>query len=191
MTRLYVLPIVGAGVKGDPRRPKYTEIFGGFDWTIMDFGVEPACILCVDGIDQTTHDLLAANADVAAVPENLDQQIGGAITAVRNVLEALNIPALWAQGTDTYRVVVRTVAAMFQFFQVLQGMGVARIFGGSITLSTRFNQLPQGTRSVLLDAAAQMGFDSSSLSGASTMRQILKAMADQWGNRPISIGILI
>ncbi len=125
------------------------------------------------------HLLLIAHADVVALPANLDQQIGAQQAVVQNALQTLNIPENWVQSSFTYRQVLRVVALIFQFMQRLNFVTVDRLFGSGITLSTRFNQLPQAMRQQLIAAANSLGYDTSSLSGTNTLRSILKTLADQ------------
>jgi hypothetical protein len=79
---------------------------------------------------------------------------------------------------------------MFAFFQRYRGLTgtTGPLLGGTVTLNTQFNQLPGGVRADLIATAADMGFDTSGLSGTNTIRQILKTMADQWGSRQITLG---
>lgn len=192
MVRLYLMPITGAGTRQDPRRPKYVDQYlVGFSWGMIDYGAEPACMVGVQDILDLTHSAIAQEPDCVALPLNLDQQIGAQLAQVQNVIEALNIPADWVQSSHTYRQVARLVAAIFQFMQRLNGIGFGRLLDGTVSLSTRFNQLPVATRTKLQEAAQSMNFDTSSLSGSSTLRQILKAMADQWGILEIHIGGMI
>ena len=109
------MPITGAGTKQDPRRPKYSDPLREFNWTMIDFGAEPACMLGVGDIPDGVHSVLANYPDCVALPLNLDNQIGAQITQARNVIEALNIPANWVQETHTYRQVARVIASMFAF----------------------------------------------------------------------------
>lgn len=190
--RLYLMPIAGVGTKADPRAPKYKSTINGFSWTMMDFGLEPACIVWVENVDASTHSTLVAFADVVSPPAELDQNIGaGSIATVRAAIEALNVPANWAQATDTYREVIRIICWFFQIWQRHHGMGNARVLTGGVTLDTAFNTLSVGVRNALIATAQSFNFDTSSLAGTSTIRQILKALADQVRDRPIMIGIAI
>jgi hypothetical protein len=78
--------------------------------------------------------------------------------------------------------VLRVVAALFQFHQRYQATSgtSASLFAGGLTLSSTFSSLPASVRTALRNAAISLGYDTSSLTGASTLRQCLKAMADQW-----------
>lgn len=178
--RFYLMPITGAGVKGDPRRPKYTRTdLAGFDIDVMDAGNETPC-LCAADVPDATHAILVAYADVTAVPADIDQQIGGSLTAVQAALESFHVPAGWITATLTYRSVLRTVMALFQFWQRYQALGGASPFGTGVTLATTFGSLPAAARTALISTAQSLGYATDSLSAGSTLRQCLKAMADQW-----------
>lgn len=187
-TRLYVLPLITTTTpKGDRRDPKYLDThLAGVEWSLMDMGDEPICLVAADvGAE---HAAFAAETDVLALPANLDQPLGAQLATVQNALEARNIPAGWVQSTHTYRQVVRVVAQAFQFLQRLQVVRPGRLFGGGVTLDTRFNQLPAAVRSALTAAATDLGYDTSGLTGTSTLRTILKTMADQWRQIELFIG---
>jgi hypothetical protein len=183
-TQLYVMPITGTGAVGDPRRPKYADTdLAGVAWAAMDFGNQPIMLVAT-----ATNAALGAEVDVLTVPLNLDQNLSaGAVTTVQNYLEAHFMPADWVSTAYTYRQVVRYVACAFQIFQRCQGMGLAQLMdGSSVTLSTTFASLPANVRTILLNAAVSLNFDTSSLSGASTLRQIIKALMVQFAG-PIQI----
>ncbi len=199
--RLYVVPIItriDSGPLGDRtvRYPAYLEgqwnpspvaELIGLQWNGMDFGAEPAMLIMCDPTS-AQHQTLGQQVDVVAVPENLDSQIGAQLNQVKNAMEQFNIPCQWVQATHTYRQVIRLCAAMFQFAQRFHGLGGGRIFPPGVTLDTRFNQLPVSARNKLQGTAESMNFDTSSLTGASTLRQILKAMGDQCGQLEIYLG---
>jgi len=185
--RLYIVPKIGTGTGDDAFRPKYFANLDGVAWSAMDYGLEPHFLVASE-LTTDQHNALVANADVIAVPANLDAQVGTNRDAVVDALETLNVPAGWVTTTMTYRKILKIVAAIMLFAQRLHGHGGIRIFGSGITLATKFNQLPAATRTKLIGAAQSMNFDTSSLSGTSTIRQILKEMADQWGVKDIKLG---
>src|SRR5690348_16193194 len=84
MLNLYVMPIIGTGVKGDPRRPKYATTLSGFVWAMYDYGDEPHCLVGVVDISGAADSSLTANSDVTAIPQNLNTTIGSA--NVRNAV---------------------------------------------------------------------------------------------------------
>lgn len=185
--RLYIVPRTGTGTFEDTYRPKYIADLKGGPWVGMPFGLEPHILVSTD-LSGEDHATIAAYSDVIVIPANLDNTIGTNRDAVVNALGTLNIPAGWVTSAMTYREVIKPVAAIFQFAQRLKGHGNIRIFDTGITLSTKFNQLPAAVRTKLKGAAESMNFDTSSLSGTSTIRQILKEMADQWGDKEIKLG---
>lgn len=186
-TRLYIVPKIGTGGMDDAYRPKYFSDLTGVSWNAMDYGREPHFLVSSD-LTTDQHTALVANTDVIALPVNLDAQVGTNRDAVVNALEALSIPSGWVTTTMTYRRILKIVAAIMQFAQRLHGHANLRVFGSGVTLSTKFNQLPANVRTKLIETAQSMNFDTSSLSGTSTVRQILKEMADQWRVKDIKIG---
>jgi hypothetical protein len=175
-TQLYVMPIAGIGTDVDPRRPKYENTdLTGHAWAAMDFGNEPVMLVAT-----ATNAALAAELDVLTIPVNLDQNLtSGAVTTAQTFMENLFIPADWITTSLTYRQVVRQVCQFFMLWQRCQGLGFARIFTAGVTLNTTFGSLPANVRTILTNAAQSMHLDTSSLSGASTIRQIIKAIAPQ------------
>ena len=188
--RFYVVPVIGTGADHtDGRRPKYFDTLGAA-WSAMDYGAEPVMLVRAE-VTAAQDASLRANADVFALPVNLDVNLTTTeVTSVRTVLEALNIPASnWVTTAVTWRQLLRTVAQMMQFLQRLNAVqGNTRLFGGTITLTTRWNQLNAAQQSALRQAASSMGFSTTALAGSSNFRAMLKAMADQWGNRPVVMG---
>lgn len=187
--RIYLMPIAGAGTSADPRAPKYSSLFGGANWTMMDYGPEPVCIVGVENIGGAAHSAVVANADVTAAPADLTQQIGGQLTAVQAALDSLNIPSNWITSGMTYARVLRILVFVFLFLQRLNGLlpGV-RVFGGGVTLATRINQLPANIRTALSDTATSFGFDTSALTGVPTLRVALKGVADQFPDVEMLLG---
>lgn len=185
---IYLLPLLGDGTKGDPRRPAYIATDApALNYTLMDFGTEPVCLLHMIPSD-SQDTALKAHADVFALPANLNQVIGGQLAAVQNALATFNIPEDWVQATMTYRRVLHVVALACQVMQRLAVFLPTRLFAGGVTLATRLNQLPVGTRMLLQQAAVDLGLDTAGLTGASTLRTVLKNLADQVPLETIYLG---
>lgn len=177
--RIYLMPIIGDGSKLDPRRPKYADThLSGFSWQAMDYGDEPTCIVASDL--GAGHAALAAEVDVTAVPSDLNQIVGAQLSTVQSTLEGFNIPAGWINSNHTYRRVLRVVSVLFQISQRYQGKLFGRIFTSGVTLNTQFSDLPDQARARLLEVSNSFGFDTSGLTGSSTLRQILKEFVDQF-----------
>lgn len=179
---LYVMPITGAGTRNDPRQPKYTSTFQSFNWTMYDYGNETECLVGILDIDGATDSSLTGQADCIGLPSNLDNAVAGARSTVQSDLESVNIPGTWVQTTNTWRDVVLFVGGACQFAQRFQGLTAngSRWFTGGVTLNSTFNSLPAGIRSAIQSAAASFGFDTSGITGSSTLRQIIQSAAQQY-----------
>jgi len=189
---LYLVPVIGDGTKADPRRPKYVAALSGVDWAAMDYGFQPVMLVAAN-VDDATDTTATNQADVQRLPDNLDQQIGAAaLSIVQNALETRNLPAGWVTNTMTYRELLRTLGGFFAFLQrysvVANTTGL--VIGGTVNLNTQFNQLPQAVRTNLQDTATSLGLSSAGITGTSTIRVILKNIADQWGQKPIIVGAI-
>lgn len=178
--RYYFMPLTGTGTRQDPRLPKYraTDVPGGA-YTLLPYGAEPICCVRLD-VTPAQHTALTAHTDVLAVPADLTQPVGASLPAVQNGLEILNIPSHWLTSTHTYRQVLRGILTVFMFVQTVHGVTADRLFASGITLNTPFSQLPAAMRQALQDAAARGAFDASGLTGATTLRQLLQELGDQW-----------
>lgn len=188
--RVYLVPIIGTGASiADARRAKYFKGTGASGrFIMMPYGLEPFGLVVAE-VTQAQHNAIAANSDVQAFPANLDSTLSaGAVTTTKAGLESLSIPNGWVTTSLTFRNALRVVIQIFQFSQRFHGLGGGRMFPASVTLDTQFSALPAGRRASLISAAASFGWDTSGLSGTNTLRQILKAMADQWGNTAILVG---
>lgn len=191
MLRFYVVPVIGSGSSHlDARRPKYFSDFAGgsLPYGSMDFGLEPVMLVAAD-ISTDQHATISVNPDVIVIPADIDQRISSvALEIVQLALENMNIPAGWVTTSHTYRSVLRVVVGIFQFMQRYQANGGSRLFGGAVILGTQFNQLSAVVRNRMIQTANDLNYDTSSLSASSTLRAILKALGDQWGNKTIIIG---
>jgi hypothetical protein len=63
-----------------------------------------------------------------------------------------------------------------------------KIFVGGITMDSTYSQLPLATRNALRDAADSLSYDRSGIVGTTTIRSMLKQMADQWSQLEIHLG---
>lgn len=185
--RFYFVPKIGDGL--GPRtgfRPKYTDpgVLGAGldvrDWSANDYGSEAVMILAAN-VTPEQHTALSAQQDVIAIPATLDTPISAlALSTIQAKLEALNLPCEWLTTATTYRQALRTLIKIISFagrYQVVSGR--QWIFTGGVTLDTRWNQLSQAVKLNLRDTADSLGLDSSGVTATMTMRQILRAVADQ------------
>jgi hypothetical protein len=182
----YIVPKIGTGVKGDGFRPKYIDgTIASNTWTATDLGMESLMVVWADTTPEEDA-AIDAQTDAARIPP-LDNQIGGALTKVSNVLEAANLPANWITATNTFREVLRACLWMTQLMQRLQGQGI-RIFGGGVTLSSTFGSLPANVRSALIEAATFFHLDTSAVTGSTTLRAILRGAMVQFSAMAFTLG---
>lgn len=189
--RIYVVPIVGTGAHGDPRRAKYFT-----DGTIpqyvygnLTYGTEPRMII---GADLSIADdaTIVSKSDVTALPFDLSPTLSaGQVTNTRNALEASNIPGGWVTTADTWLSVFRGVAGMCAFLSRYEGVyaeqnnaAAPSLFAGGATLASTFSSLPALVQVALTATAQDQGISTVGLSGATTLRAILRSMADHYSS---------
>ena len=186
MIRFYILPIVTVydeSVGADVRVAKYIYDLR-VDRGMMDYGIIDAA-LAVAVVTQAQHEQIAAEIDVAAAPENIDQNISDiAIPKVQAIMEQLRIPAGWVDNTYTYRQVLRMIAGLFQFAKRHKGLHGEQLIDNQAQLDLRWNQIPQDRRIRIMATADDLGYDYSEVQNTWLIRQILKHLGDQWGERP-------
>jgi len=191
--RFYILPIQQVNTF---RGPKYFQTVGpngwsGIDclWAMKDYGSINQAVICAN-IPAESHTALSSNSDVLSVPVNLDGTLtAGARDVAQTFLETYNIPAGWINIGMTYRVVLRTITAFFLYFQRVNG-----ILGHDITLpggwlDLQYQQVSTEIQTAMLQAAQSFGYNTSGLQPTTTMRTILKYMADEWDSTPIYFGL--
>jgi hypothetical protein len=177
---IYLMPLTGAGTIDDPARAAYWDAASPSKRVVMRVGREPFCIMAVEDIAPAVDSTIVADSTCTKIPALTNTVRAGALATVQSKIEGIGIPAGWVTAGMTYQTVLQTVLRITQLYQRLMGLGAARLLGSGVTLDTTFNALPSEVRSKLLAMAQSFNFDTSSLSGASTIRQILKALADQW-----------
>lgn len=177
---LYLTGAQGDGTATNPRRPKYVESFG-VSWSAMDFGEAPVFLVSAV-LSPEIEDTLVPNSDFAKVPVDLDQNLtSGQVTAWSTRLESLGLPAQWLDTGFTWRQVIRGVLAVFLFAQRAQVSIV------QANLDQTFSQLSLAVRTRIIEAATSLGLSSAGVTGATPVRQVMRAIAVQWRN-PIVIG---
>lgn len=176
----YILPMAGTGALADPFRPKYS-LGATWQWvpTPREWGIAWA--------DSTPAEqaALALNADVIVVPA-LDNTI--ALTATKNALEALNVPAQWLTAGMTYRTVLRVLVGIASYIQRCDGLGQVVTLAGN--LDRTFSSLSAGVRNTLSAAADSLGLDRTGISGTTTLREALRIIGQQFAQRGVALGDL-
>jgi hypothetical protein len=200
MWRIYIVPIehIDLGPGKEFAAPKYffgrlTNGLSGMEgvvWAWERYVWENHGVVAAD-VSDAQHALVSAQTDVIAVPA-LDDVIpnASARNRVRSILEAGNIPGSWVATGMSYRVVLRTVLNVFQFFNRYVAKG-GRVFVTGITLDTTISQLPAIAVTRLQETAAEFGLDTSAVTGATTLRQVFKGLADQFGDVARQIGGMV
>lgn len=109
-------------------------------------------------------------------------------------LESRSLPAQWLTAGMTRREAIRTMAGIGMVSQRMLGRrrgGLkATLARHGMTLDSTWADIPQAMRRELLDIADDFGWDDLGLGATSTVREILKAMSDQFASTPMTIGPL-
>jgi hypothetical protein len=196
--RIYVVPVVTTGNRREPKYLAETDPVRAGWWSGKDYGMEPWMLIGADfsAIDDAA---LTANADVFALPFDLRPVLTAAqVTNVQTKLEAANIPAGWVNTSLTWIHVVRTVDHIFRFLQRFLfiraqqiGRFPDRLFLGGVTLDTTFAALPADVQAAIVDTADSLDLDRTGMTGAITIRAILKSVADQMGTVPVRFNAVL
>ncbi len=192
----YIMPAVGSGTRLDPRRGKYWDLLqthiSTSEVSEMDLGLQDTFLVAVDSVNASDDTTMKADSTVIAVP-TLTNTIGaGALSTVKSSLESLTLPADWVTAGMTYGLVMGFVAKFCMFLQRYNGLGgTTQIFSGGVTLDSTFGSLPAAVQTRLQQTAVSFGFNTSSVTGATTMRALMKGMANQWGTPIYMLGVNI
>ena len=199
--RIYIVPTVSPIFNGKPWR--VVKYFGD-NWLASKFGstvaaeagleniassrnyygAHPVAIVVAD-VTPAQHAILNAHADILVVPSNLDATLSAsAVTTTKNFLESLHIPAGWISTSLTFRAVIRKVLWLFMYVQAIQQHYNFPLAGGStgFTLGTQFSSFPVEQQNAMILGASILGFSSAGLQPTTTLRTILKNLADQFGD---------
>jgi hypothetical protein len=118
---------------------------------------------------------IALNADVILIPP-LDNTV--AVTATKNSLEAINIPAQWVTAGMTYRQVLKVVAGLFLLLQRINGRSALLHLAGN--LDKTLAQIPANTCAQLANASDDLGLDRSAVTNSTTVREALRIAGQQF-----------
>ncbi len=161
------------------RQEKYIPALG-VDRQMVDFGANGIVWANTTPAQDTT---LGANADVIVIPP-LDNTI--ALVATQNALETLNIPAQWLTAGMTYRTVLRVVVGMAAFYiRAVDNFGAVLPLAGN--LDKTLSQLSAAVRSALASASDSLGLDRSQITTATTVREALRIIGQQFATNGSAI----
>jgi hypothetical protein len=185
--RLYLIPLTGVGTRADPRRPKYVEE-ASLSYGAMDYGKIGEAFVAAD-VTNAQHTALAANADVAALPTNLNTTVGTSnLAAVQNQLEAHSLPGTWITSTTTYRAIARKVAGLFQMAQRHHALHDETLIPSAASLGLTWGEIAADRRTRVQATAADLGYTLTGITDGTSVRQVLGTLADQWGVRAFTLG---
>lgn len=157
------------------------------DWALTDYGKSPWCLVAAD-VSAAQHTFLTGQSDVAALPTNLDSQLGANQSAARDFLEAAGIPGTWITGSSTYRQVARSVIGLFNFANRYLAIAGDTVIPAGQSLNTQFGSLTGAQQQAYRDTCADFGIDDAFLTSQATLRAILKALADLWADTARTLG---
>lgn len=174
--KYYLVPMVEIG---GFRRPKYSNTFAkGTVYDTFDEGAEPACLLATD--DVAAQGILEAQADVGVFPADIDAQVGANLATVQARLESFDLPGDVVGAGTIYRTIIRGIVAIYDVMQRYDAITQNElVFGATTNLNTSLGSIPANIRNALQLACDQRGYDTSGLTGASTIRDLLKKLATQ------------
>lgn len=183
---LYLMPMIGDGGIDNVFRPKYGTnlLYAG-----KQLGPQLVCLLAMK-TDPETDDTLSNLSDVTRIPDNIDNNIGGALSQVQAAMESRNIPADWVTSGMTYRFVMRAVLRACVFMTQLQCIRAVKteFLDGTVTLSTQFGDLPQLAKNQLQAAAVYFNIDTTGVTAKTTLRTILKLAINSLPESLITMG---
>ncbi len=175
--RFYLVPKIGTGANDNLFRPKYIADMG-VTWQGLDYGGEDAYVVAAD-VTGAQHSTLTANADVTAAPLDLSNTVGANLATVQAALEGFKFPGDWVTSGMTYRQILKGLLAVCFIAQRFNGLTGARLFQLGITLETTLAELTATQRQKLHDVAVSFHIDDSSATGSTTLRQVLRVLAQQ------------
>jgi len=185
----FFVPMLVVGNHRGPSYLRWRENPDGLavQWSCKDYGSINSVMVCAVNAEQTDLDWLAAQDGVYAWPVNLDVNLPQAERdAVTAYLEAQFVPANWILPSDTRREALRTITGMYLYMQRLTALAGNPLDWG-ITLNTQYRNLTTEQQDALEEAAVSLGY-AWDVAPTDTIRAILKAMADAWGEQPIYFG---
>jgi hypothetical protein len=172
------IPVTGPPLNPDP-------LLTSVPFHLVDQGIADICLLAAD-VDAAQHAALDSHVSepvqsdvVNAVPANLDNTIGANLAVTKTRMRAWNIPANWLTAGTTWRQLVRGIFAIFQVGQVLDGAGQTRLWPEGVTLNTTIAALDPTYSALLFQAIDGKGYDRSSITGASTMEDLMEILTSQ------------
>jgi hypothetical protein len=194
---LFIMPMIGSGTRewgiDDSYRGKYTR-----DAAVTQQG----CIrysrlddaICMLDATQVYLDATAAQTDVTrlATAATIDNVLTTEQAAsAKTVFEDAFIPGEMINAGDTRREAIRAVVGMFLFSQRMEGTfgegWKAKAQSRGMTLDSTWADFPQVLKDEFIVIHDSFGWSLSELSNASTMREILVVVSNEFKDTPFFI----
>lgn len=192
---LYLIPVVHPGGNNAPKylptRFDPSNVEPGLEnvkWAWTTYLGEDAGLLIAD-VTPAQDSQLAGYSDVLKVPP-LDNTINNnnQRDAVRDALEGSFIPGTWVNVGMTYREVIRKVLHIFEYHARSVAINQGPLFrGDTVNLDLTVSQIPQQKRDALQQTAEEFELDYSWVTGTTTLRELLKGIADEFADEPYRV----
>ena len=199
--RYFIVPIerhtdAGGGVKRGPQHFAWkfdqdpaNSLPSSVQWSMIDYGLVDVGVVAAN-VTAAQVTTMTAFSDVLVIPANINNNLNAAaVSAAQTFLENINVPAGWVSTSLTYRQVLRTITGMFLYMQRVTAIAGLALDWQSVSLGTQVQNIPLAWRNAMQQAADELHYDYTGITGTSTLRQVLKSMADDWGAAPIYFGI--
>lgn len=181
--RLYITPAVGDPFGEFGRRPKY---FDGLTWAGYDYGFQPVYMVASD-TTPAQDSSITANADVYALPLNLDSNMsGGQINQARSALEnTFLIPAQWVSAPLTGRGLARMCASIFGYMGALNvTLGNEVLIDNTTKLNIQWQTIPLDPyQTAMMQAAMNLNYVFNP-QPTDQLRKIMEDLANQGKDKP-------
>ena len=144
--------------------------------------------------DAEVHAALAAKPDVRAFPVDLDTTIASTQERnnIRTYLGGIGLPENWIVVGTPWREIVRTICGTVLFGQRYDGTQLDTVpFGERIqgNLAIQWQNVPTNVQQATVTAGESLGYDMSFITPTTLVRNVLKSLADAWGDRPVLFGL--
>lgn len=180
--RFYIIPIEAIDRKYGPEyfNWKYDQNhiieLENVVYSLKIFGGTDVGLIAAD-VSTAQHTYLTSQADVIAIPVNLDNTVGTNLTAITNALESVNIPAGWVNSNQTYREILKILCGMFFYLQTVSNP--QNILENGYTLNTILSDFTPAFRTLAQNTANSFGYDLSSITLSNTWSEVLNIIYAQ------------
>ena len=196
MIQYFMIPVVVVGgYRRGPAHIRWTYPGGVANpggvtvaFSCKDYGAINNAMVCAVNADAADLTWLSAQDGVYTWPTALDARLSqGERSALTSYLEAQFVPANWILPSDTRREALRTITGMYLYMQRLTTTIAGNPLEWGITLNTQYRNMTPAHQVALETAAISLGY-TWNVAATDTIRNILKAMSDAWGDQPIHFG---